>query len=61
MRESKTNEVFLMDFVSSHRCLECPVTDHTYDDCRLMQLASKLEMPMETGIVEFMKLHSKLG
>ncbi|XP_041375841.1 lysophosphatidylcholine acyltransferase 2-like isoform X2 [Gigantopelta aegis] len=43
------------------KCLGCPVTDHTYDDCRLMVLASKLEMPMEAGIVEFMKLHKKLG
>lgn len=43
------------------RALGVPVTDHTYDDCRLMLAARKLNLPMEAGIVEFQKLRSKLG
>ncbi|XP_050397956.1 lysophosphatidylcholine acyltransferase 2 isoform X1 [Patella vulgata] len=42
-------------------CLKCPITDHTYDDCRLMVRAAKLNLPMATGLVEFHKLHKKLG
>ena len=42
-------------------CLGVPVTDHTYDDCRLMKRAQQLRLPMEAGIVEFEKLHKKLG
>ncbi|KAK7115276.1 hypothetical protein V1264_001176 [Littorina saxatilis] len=42
-------------------CLGVPVTDHSYDDCRLMDKAQKLNMPMEAGLVEFQKLHQKLG
>ncbi|XP_055890931.1 lysophosphatidylcholine acyltransferase 2-like isoform X1 [Biomphalaria glabrata] len=42
-------------------CLGVPVTDHTYDDCRLMNDAEKMKLPMNAGIVEFEKLHSKLG
>ncbi|XP_012941031.1 lysophosphatidylcholine acyltransferase 2 isoform X3 [Aplysia californica] len=41
--------------------LKCPVTDHTYDDCRLMTTAQKLKLPAHAGLVEFEKLHSKLG
>ncbi|XP_048253838.1 lysophosphatidylcholine acyltransferase 2-like isoform X1 [Haliotis rufescens] len=41
--------------------LNCPVTDHTYDDCRLMVRAARLKLPMEAGLVEFQKLHQKLG
>ncbi|XP_045191515.2 lysophosphatidylcholine acyltransferase 2-like isoform X1 [Mercenaria mercenaria] len=41
--------------------LKIPVTDHTYDDCRLMMKARKLNLPMESGLVEFQKLHKKLG
>ncbi|XP_060555457.1 lysophosphatidylcholine acyltransferase 2-like isoform X1 [Ruditapes philippinarum] len=41
--------------------LGVPVTDHTYDDCRLMMKARKLNLPMESGLVEFQKLHKKLG
>jgi lysophosphatidylcholine acyltransferase/lyso-PAF acetyltransferase len=41
--------------------LKCPVTDHTYDDCRLMKKAQKLKLPADAGLVEFEKLHSKLG
>nr|UCC42470.1 lysophosphatidylcholine acyltransferase 1 [Sinohyriopsis cumingii] len=42
-------------------CLEIPVTDHTFDDCRLMLQAQKLKLPMQAGLVEFQKLHKKLG
>lgn len=41
--------------------LKVPVTDHTYDDCRLMLQARHLNLPMESGLVEFQKLHKKLG
>lgn len=41
--------------------LQVPVTDHTYDDCRLMVKANKLKMPMAAGLVEFQKLNTKLG
>ncbi|KAH3778267.1 lysophosphatidylcholine acyltransferase 2-like isoform X2 [Dreissena polymorpha] len=43
------------------RALDVPVTDHTFDDCRLMEKARLLNLPMETGLVEFQKLHKKLG
>ncbi|KAL3859040.1 hypothetical protein ACJMK2_009278 [Sinanodonta woodiana] len=42
-------------------CLDIPVTDHTFDDCRLMIQAEKLKLPMHAGLVEFQKLHKKLG
>ncbi|XP_061163188.1 lysophosphatidylcholine acyltransferase 2-like isoform X2 [Saccostrea echinata] len=41
--------------------LAIPVTDHSYDDCRLMQKAAKLKLPKAAGLVEFMKLNKKLG
>ncbi|XP_056022789.1 lysophosphatidylcholine acyltransferase 2-like isoform X3 [Ostrea edulis] len=41
--------------------LGVPVTDHSYDDCRLMQKAAKLKLPKTVGLVEFMKLNKKLG
>ncbi|WAR13504.1 PCAT2-like protein [Mya arenaria] len=43
------------------KALDVPVTDHTFDDCRLMVKARKLNLPMEAGLVEFQKLHKKLG
>lgn len=43
------------------RALGVPITDHTYDDCRLMMAAQRLNLPMEVGIIEFHKLHKKLG
>ena len=46
---------------SHFRALGVPITDHTYDDCRLMMAAQRLNLPMEVGIVEFHKLHKKLG
>uniref|UniRef100_A0A8D2E0S7 Lysophosphatidylcholine acyltransferase 2 n=1 Tax=Sciurus vulgaris TaxID=55149 RepID=A0A8D2E0S7_SCIVU len=40
--------------------LGIPVTDHTYEDCRLMISAGKLTLPMEAGLVEFTKISQKL-
>ena len=36
-------------------------TDHSYEDCILMEKAASLNMPMETGAVEFTKLNSKFN
>lgn len=33
-----------------------PVTDHSFEDCRLMSAAKKLKLPMEAGIVEYYKI-----
>lgn len=41
--------------------LGIPVTDHTYDDARLMIRSKKKNLPHRTGLVEFAKLHDKLG
>ncbi|ESO91104.1 hypothetical protein LOTGIDRAFT_217653 [Lottia gigantea] len=43
------------------KCLKIPITDHTYDDCRLMMKAARLNLPMATGLIEFQKLNKKLG
>lgn len=40
--------------------LAIPVTDHTYEDCRLMISAGQLMLPMEAGLVEFTKISRKL-
>uniref|UniRef100_A0A8D1IGH8 EF-hand domain-containing protein n=1 Tax=Sus scrofa TaxID=9823 RepID=A0A8D1IGH8_PIG len=40
--------------------LGVPVTDHTYEDCRLMVSAGNLRLPMEAGLVEFTKISQKL-
>ncbi|XP_062997562.1 lysophosphatidylcholine acyltransferase 2 [Elgaria multicarinata webbii] len=41
--------------------LDVPVTDHTYEDCRLMLSAGQLTLPMEAGLVEFTKISRKLN
>uniref|UniRef100_A0A8C5X4H6 Lysophosphatidylcholine acyltransferase 2 n=1 Tax=Malurus cyaneus samueli TaxID=2593467 RepID=A0A8C5X4H6_9PASS len=41
--------------------LNVPVTDHTYEDCRLMISAGQLTLPMEAGLVEFTKISKKLN
>ncbi|XP_071813429.1 lysophosphatidylcholine acyltransferase 2-like isoform X1 [Apostichopus japonicus] len=41
--------------------LKVPVTDHTYEDCKLMQEAEKMGLPTEVGLVEFQKMLNKLG
>ncbi|XP_059760879.1 lysophosphatidylcholine acyltransferase 2 isoform X2 [Balaenoptera ricei] len=40
--------------------LRIPITDHTYEDCRLMISAGQLTLPMEAGLVEFTKISRKL-
>ncbi|XP_065676603.1 lysophosphatidylcholine acyltransferase 2-like [Hydra vulgaris] len=40
---------------------EIPVSDHSYEDCRLMMEAQKLGLPMEAGIVEYYKLSNLLN
>uniref|UniRef100_A0A4W6EE77 Lysophosphatidylcholine acyltransferase 2 n=1 Tax=Lates calcarifer TaxID=8187 RepID=A0A4W6EE77_LATCA len=42
------------------QALRVPVTDHTYEDCRLMISAGELTLPMEAGLVEFTKISRKL-
>ncbi|XP_016052705.1 PREDICTED: lysophosphatidylcholine acyltransferase 2B-like [Miniopterus natalensis] len=46
--------------VSMANALGLPVTDHTYEDCRLMITAGNLHLPMEAGLVEFTKISQKL-
>jgi len=41
--------------------LSIPVTDHSFEDCRLMSEAGKLGMPMESGLVEYYKLSPMIG
>ncbi|XP_061450030.1 lysophosphatidylcholine acyltransferase 2 isoform X3 [Rhineura floridana] len=41
--------------------LDVPITDHTYEDCRLMISAGQLTLPMEAGLVEFTKISHKLN
>ncbi|XP_072024236.1 lysophosphatidylcholine acyltransferase 2-like isoform X3 [Amphiura filiformis] len=41
--------------------LNLPVTDHTYEDCRLMEHARAKGLPLVAGIVEFQKILNKLG
>ncbi|XP_060693713.1 lysophosphatidylcholine acyltransferase 2 [Hemiscyllium ocellatum] len=41
--------------------LDVPVTDHTFEDCRLMISAGELTLPMEAGLVEFTKINKKLN
>ncbi|XP_077166217.1 lysophosphatidylcholine acyltransferase 2 [Paroedura picta] len=53
-------------FANNVRCkmagaLDVPVTDHTYEDCRLMLSAGQLTLPMEAGLVEFTKISKKLN
>lgn len=43
------------------KSLKIPVTDHTYEDCKLMQDAEKMGLPTEVGLVEFQKMLTKLG
>ncbi|KAL1007446.1 hypothetical protein UPYG_G00086860 [Umbra pygmaea] len=43
------------------QALGVPVTDHTYEDCRLMISAGELTLPMEAGLLEFTKISQKLN
>ncbi|CAH1778543.1 unnamed protein product [Owenia fusiformis] len=41
--------------------LGIPVTDHTYEDCRLMMYAERHNVPAAMGLIEFRKISKKLG
>ncbi|KAF6039680.1 LPCAT2 [Bugula neritina] len=41
--------------------LNVPVTDHTFEDCRLMEHAAKANLKLGDGLVEFRKMQKKLG
>ncbi|GLV42288.1 Lysophosphatidylcholine acyltransferase [Carabus blaptoides fortunei] len=43
------------------RALGIPVSDYTYDDCRLMSKAKQMNLPHATDLVEVQKLRQKLG
>lgn len=60
--EEKKNPILFANAVRINmaNALGLPVTDHTYEDCRLMITAGNLQLPMETGLVEFTKISKKL-
>ncbi|XP_051024604.1 lysophosphatidylcholine acyltransferase 2 [Acomys russatus] len=60
--EEKNNPVLFASRVRNlmAEALGIPVTDHTYEDCRLMISAGQLTLPMEAGLVEFTKISRKL-
>ncbi|KAG8511055.1 Lysophosphatidylcholine acyltransferase 2B [Galemys pyrenaicus] len=60
--QEKKNPVFFANAVRIQmaNALGIPVTEHTYEDCRLMISAGNLQLPMEAGLVEFTKLSQKL-
>lgn len=43
------------------KVLKVPVTEHTYEDTRLMVQASKQNLPSTAGLVEYQKISSKLS
>ncbi|CAH6880619.1 lysophosphatidylcholine acyltransferase 2B [Phodopus roborovskii] len=46
--------------INMANALQLPVTDHTFEDCRLMISAGALQLPMEAGLVEFTTISQKL-
>ncbi|KAL2762437.1 lysophosphatidylcholine acyltransferase 2, partial [Daubentonia madagascariensis] len=60
--EEKSDPVLFANRVRNlmAEALGIPVTDHTYEDCRLMISAGQLTLPMEAGLVEFTKISRKL-
>lgn len=52
---------FLPTDICCFRVLATPVTNHSFEDCRLMMEAKKLGMPMEAGLVEYYKLSPMIG
>ncbi|KAK3741161.1 hypothetical protein QZH41_011829, partial [Actinostola sp. cb2023] len=40
--------------------LNIPITEHTYEDCRLMLEASQNKLPAAAGLVEYQKISTKL-
>lgn len=43
------------------RCLNVPVTGHSFEDTLLMAAATTHGLPPETGVIEFKKTATKLG
>lgn len=43
------------------KTLGIPVSDYTYDDCRLMTRAKRMNLPFASGLIEVQKLRQKLG
>uniref|UniRef100_A0A3B4BC04 EF-hand domain-containing protein n=1 Tax=Periophthalmus magnuspinnatus TaxID=409849 RepID=A0A3B4BC04_9GOBI len=58
--EKKSPTLFANHVRDVMGALGVPVTDHTYEDCRLMISAGELTLPMEAGLVEFTKISRKL-
>ncbi|ELW72630.1 lysophosphatidylcholine acyltransferase 2B [Tupaia chinensis] len=60
--EEKQDPLLFANTVRIHmaNALGVPVTDHTFEDCRLMISAGNLQLPMEAGLVEFTKISQKL-
>lgn len=50
-----------MEFYLFFRALQIPVSDYTYDDCRIISKAHQLNIPRASIIVEAHKLRNKLG
>ncbi|EDL83970.1 similar to hypothetical protein A330042H22 [Rattus norvegicus] len=46
--------------INMANALKLPVTDHSFEDCKLMISAGALRLPMEAGLVEFTKISQKL-
>ncbi|XP_049628260.1 lysophosphatidylcholine acyltransferase 2B-like [Suncus etruscus] len=46
--------------ISMANALGLPVTEHSYEDCKLMISAGQLQLPMAAGLVEFTKISRKL-
>ncbi|CAH2008949.1 unnamed protein product [Acanthoscelides obtectus] len=43
------------------KALGIPVTDYTYNDCKLMKKAKEMNLPLAPSLVEVRKLRNKLG
>lgn len=53
--------LFLSNLSSGFRALKIPVSDYTYDDCRIISKAHQLHIPHASTIIEAHKLRNKLG
>lgn len=43
-----------------YRALDVPISDYTYDDCRMMTRAKELNIPNAADIVEIERLRQKV-
>ena len=50
-----------LDCTFFRRCLNVPVTGHSFEDTLLMAAATTHGLPPETGVIEFKKTATKLG